>query len=58
MVEYIDSRFTELCKEHGIKRHFTVQKTPQQNGVVERMNKYIVERAWCIKLNAGLEKKF
>ena len=28
-IEHIDSRFIELCKEHGIKRHFTIQKTPQ-----------------------------
>ena len=26
--EYIDSKFTELCEQHGIKRHFIVQKTP------------------------------
>ena len=25
--EYMDSRFTKLCKEHGIKRHFIVWKT-------------------------------
>ena len=56
--EYTDSRFTELCKEHGIKRHFTIWKTPQHNSVAERMNRSIDERARCIKLNAGLEKKF
>ena len=26
--EYTDSKFTELCEQHGIKRHFTVCKTP------------------------------
>ena len=26
--EYTNSRFIELCKEHGIKRHFIVRKTP------------------------------
>ena len=56
--EYTDSMFTELCEQHGIKRHFTVRKTPQQNGVVEKMNRTIAERARCLKLNAGLEKKF
>ena len=55
--EYTDSRFTELCKEHGIKRHFTIRKTLQQNGVAERMNRSIAERARCIRLNSGLEKK-
>ena len=57
-IEYRDLRFIELCKEHGIKRHFTVQKTPQHNGVAKRMNESITERAWCIILNARLEKKF
>ena len=52
--EYTNSRFIELCKEHGIKRHFTVWKARQQNSVVERMNRSIVERARCIRLNAGL----
>ena len=27
--KYMDSRFLELCEEHGIKRHFIVLKTPQ-----------------------------
>ena len=56
--KYKDSRFTELCKEHGIKRHFIVLKTPQQIGVVKMMNRSITERARCIILNARLEKKF
>ena len=51
--EYIDSRFTELCKEHGIQRHFTIRKTPQQNGVAKRMYKSITEKAQCIILNAA-----
>ncbi|KAE8685445.1 hypothetical protein F3Y22_tig00111098pilonHSYRG00167 [Hibiscus syriacus] len=37
--EYTDSQFLQFCKEHGIQRHFTVRKTPQQNGVAERMNR-------------------
>ena len=41
--EYTDSMFTELCEQHGIKRHFTVRKTPQQNGVAEMMNRPIAE---------------
>ena len=38
--------------------HFTVRKTPQQNGVAKRMNRTITERAQCLILNARLEKKF
>ncbi|KAE8691550.1 ABC transporter B family member 18 [Hibiscus syriacus] len=56
--EYTDSHFLHFCKEHGIKRHFTVRKTPQQNGVAERMNMPLNERARCLWLNAGLPKHF
>ena len=28
-----------FCEQHGIKRHFSIEKTPQQNGVEERMNR-------------------
>jgi len=35
-----------------------VRKTPQQNGVAERMNKSLTERARCLRLNAGLPKRF
>uniref|UniRef100_A0A2N9GF09 Integrase catalytic domain-containing protein n=1 Tax=Fagus sylvatica TaxID=28930 RepID=A0A2N9GF09_FAGSY len=44
--------------KHGIKRHFTVQKTPQQNGVAERLNRTITETARCLRLNAELPKIF
>ncbi|KAE8732732.1 hypothetical protein F3Y22_tig00001750pilonHSYRG00022 [Hibiscus syriacus] len=56
--EYTDSQFLQFCKEHGIQRHFTVRKTPQQNGVAERMNKSLNERARFLRLNAGLPKHF
>ncbi|KAE8680841.1 pentatricopeptide repeat-containing protein [Hibiscus syriacus] len=56
--KYTDSQFLQFCKEHGIQRHFTVRKTPQQNGVAERMNRSLNERARCLRLNAGLPKHF
>lgn len=56
--EYTDGKFQKFCAEHGIQRHFTVRKTPQQNGVVERMNRSIAEKARCLRLNAGLAKQF
>ena len=56
-IVYTNSRFTELCKEHGIKRYFIIRKTPQQNGVAEKMNRSIVERARQFRLNEELEKK-
>ncbi|KAE8680998.1 hypothetical protein F3Y22_tig00111356pilonHSYRG00195 [Hibiscus syriacus] len=56
--EYTDSQFLHFCKEHGIKRHFTVRKTPQQNGVAKRMNRSLNERARSLRLNVGLPKYF
>jgi hypothetical protein len=56
--EYRDGNFLKFCEEHGIKRHFTVRKTPQQNGVAERLNRTITETARCLRLNAELPKIF
>ncbi|CAJ2662759.1 unnamed protein product [Trifolium pratense] len=56
--EYTDSQFQKFCEQHGIQRHFSVRKTPQQNGVAERMNRSLTERARCLRLNAGLSKGF
>ncbi|GJS09943.1 putative ribonuclease H-like domain-containing protein [Tanacetum coccineum] len=33
----------ELCAKKGIKREFSVAKTPQQNGVAKRKNKTLIE---------------
>ena len=33
----------ELCRESGIKRELSTPYNPQQNGVVERKNKTIME---------------
>ena len=57
-IEYKDGEFLKFCKEHGIKRHFTVWRTPQQNGMAERLNWTIDEIARCIRLNARLPKVF
>jgi transposase InsO family protein len=56
--EYTDSRFQKFCEEQGIQRHFSVRKTPQQNGVAERVNMSLTEMARCLRLNAGLSKGF
>jgi transposase InsO family protein len=55
---HLHTRLKDFCEQYGIKRHFTVRKTSQQNGVAERMNRSIVERARCLKLNAGLTNIF
>nr|GFB55781.1 hypothetical protein [Tanacetum cinerariifolium] len=35
----------ELCKEKGIKREFSMARTPQQNRVAERRNRMLIEAA-------------
>ena len=36
--EFDNASFTEFCESNGIDHNFTAPRTPQQNGVVERMN--------------------
>jgi transposase InsO family protein len=56
--EYRDGDFLKFCEEYGIKRHFTVRKTLQQNGVGERLNRTIIETVRCLRFNAELPKIF
>lgn len=39
-----------------IQRYFSIHKTPQQNGMAERMNKSLTKRTKCLLLNAGSSK--
>ncbi|GJR48313.1 retrotransposon protein, putative, ty1-copia subclass [Tanacetum coccineum] len=36
---------TEFCEQKGIKREYSVARTPQQNGVAERRNRTLIEAA-------------
>ena len=42
----------------GIAKHHTVRKTPQQNGLADRMNRTILERVRCMLSFSGLPKTF
>ncbi|KAL6133479.1 hypothetical protein ACLB2K_065714 [Fragaria x ananassa] len=57
-LEFCSTEFDEFCKTEGIARHHTIRNTPQQNGVAERMNQTLLERARCMLSNAGLERRF
>jgi len=50
--------FEEYCRNHGIRLEKTVPKTPQHNGVAERMNRTICERIRCMLSYAKLPKSF
>ena len=43
--EFTSNEFNEFYEGHGIKRQFSVARTPQQNGVVERKNRIVQEAA-------------
>ena len=55
--EYTSKEFQIFCEEYGIKRYFSVRGT-QQNGVVERMNRILMEKVRCMRLQARLFKVF
>ncbi|KAK0593237.1 hypothetical protein LWI29_033337 [Acer saccharum] len=56
--EYEDSEFKRFCYLSGIKLSRTVPGTPQQNGIAERMNRTLTERARSMRLHSGLPKQF
>lgn len=56
--EYLSNDFKEYCVEKGITFHLTIPHTPQQNGVAERMNRTITEKARTMIFTSELEKSF
>eukprot|EP00253_Pinus_taeda_P008927 PITA_08927 len=55
--EFNSKEFDSYCKDAGIERHKTTVYTSQQNGVVERMNRSLLERARSMMSNARLQKE-
>lgn len=55
--EFDGKFFQEYYKNQGILHQQTNAYTPQQNGMSERMNRTIVEKARCLLYDAELEKK-
>ncbi|GJT75093.1 putative ribonuclease H-like domain-containing protein [Tanacetum coccineum] len=43
--EFKNHAMNELCAKKGIKREFSVVRTPQQNGVAEKKNRTLIEAA-------------
>ena len=48
----------EFCKDHGIRQEFSAPGTPQQNGVVERKNRTLIEAARTMLDEAKLPTYF
>lgn len=56
--EYTSKVFDAYCKTYGIRHEKTVPRTPQHNGVAERMNRTIMERVRSMLSMAKLPKPF
>lgn len=52
--EYCSHEFEDYCSTNGICRQKTIPRTPQENGVAERMKRTIIERARSMRLHVGL----
>ena len=56
--EFTSKEFNHYCEEHGIKRQFSVARTPQQNGVAKRKNRSVLEMARTMINDSKLDDKF
>ncbi|GAA0156231.1 hypothetical protein LIER_38239 [Lithospermum erythrorhizon] len=55
--EYI-GLFDQYCKTHGIRHEQSVPKTPQHNGLAERMDRTIMEKVRCLLSHSNLPRMF
>lgn len=56
--EYISHEFSDYCKDQGIRRQLTTAYTPQQNGVVERKNRTIMNMVRSMMASRKVPKNF
>jgi len=56
--EYTSTQFNLFCEEAGIEHQLTTPYTPQQNGVSERRNRYVMEMARCMLHEKEMPKHF
>ncbi|PRQ45332.1 putative RNA-directed DNA polymerase [Rosa chinensis] len=56
--EFENASFDEFCNDMGIKHEFSAPITPQQNGVVERKNRVLIEMGRVMLNSAGLAHTF
>ncbi|GBP25731.1 Retrovirus-related Pol polyprotein from transposon TNT 1-94 [Eumeta japonica] len=56
--EYLSNDFSNYLKKSGIIHQTSNSYTPQQNGLAERMNRTLMERARCMLINSDLQKSY
>ena len=56
--EYFSTPFSSFMSSHGILYQSSCAYTPQQNGVVERKNRHLVETARTLLLYHKVSQRF
>lgn len=56
--EFCSGEFENFLSNNGIVHQLTNPYTPEQNGMSERLNRTIVEKAKCLLFESKLEKRF
>ncbi|GJX70807.1 ribonuclease H-like domain-containing protein [Tanacetum coccineum] len=56
--EFKNRIMNQFCEMKGIKREFSVARTPQQNGVAERKNRILIEDARTMLADSKLPTNF
>nr|GEX51260.1 retrovirus-related Pol polyprotein from transposon TNT 1-94 [Tanacetum cinerariifolium] len=56
--EFKNSEMNQFCQMKGIKREFSVARTPQQNGVAERKNRTLIKAARTMLADSLLPTTF
>ncbi|GJR72336.1 putative ribonuclease H-like domain-containing protein [Tanacetum coccineum] len=56
--EFKNKVMDDFCREKGIKREYSVARTPQQNGVAERRNRTLIEATRTMLADSKLPTTF
>ncbi|GJR75899.1 putative ribonuclease H-like domain-containing protein [Tanacetum coccineum] len=56
--EFKNKVMDDFCREKGIRKEYSVARTPQQNGVTERRNRTLIEAARTILADSKLPTTF
>lgn len=56
--EYTSNQFENFLKSEGIIHELSIPRTPEQNGVSERLNRTLMEMVRAMLIDSGLPHKF
>ena len=56
--EYIPNTLKKFCRDNGIFIDYTIARTPELNGVAERMNRTLMNKVRAMLIESNVPKKF